>query len=73
MNNPTMTKKELIELGYGSSSSAEIIKKAKQLLTKKGFSYYENPRVGRVPITTVEEILGIKITQRPQIQESEGN
>ncbi|MGX7014117.1 DUF3173 family protein [Vagococcus silagei] len=72
MNNPTITKNELIELGYGTSSSAEIIKKAKQLMVNRGFEYYENTRLGRVPIKTVEDILGVEITLKQPLQENGG-
>lgn len=62
MNNPTITKKELMELGYGPSSSVEIIKQAKLLMVERGFDHYKNSRLGRVPIKTVEDILGIDLT-----------
>ncbi|MFB5368987.1 DUF3173 domain-containing protein [Enterococcus faecalis] len=56
----TVTKKDLIELGYGNSFSADIIKKAKELMITKGHSYYESRKLDRVPREAVEEILGIK-------------
>lgn len=57
----TITKDDLIKLGFGVSQSADIIRKAKKLMVNKGYGYYENRRLGRVPIGAVEEILGIKI------------
>lgn len=56
----TVTKKDLIELGYGNSFSADIIKKAKELMITKGHTYYESRKLDRVPREAVEEILGIK-------------
>lgn len=56
----TVSKKDLIELGYGNSFSADIIKKAKELMITKGHSYYESRKLDRVPREAVEEILGIK-------------
>lgn len=56
----TVTKKDLIELGYGNSFSVDIIKKAKELMITKGHSYYESRKLDRVPREVVEEILGIK-------------
>lgn len=56
----TITKKDLIELGYGTSFSADIIKKAKELMIMKGHTYYESKKLDRVPREAVEEILGIK-------------
>jgi len=58
----TVTKKDLIELGYGTSFSADIIKKAKQLMITKGHSYYESRKLDRVPREAVEEILGINFS-----------
>lgn len=57
----TITKNELIELGFGASQSSDIIRKAKRLMVNKGYGYYDNRRLGRVPIEAVEEILGLKI------------
>ncbi|EGO5181324.1 DUF3173 domain-containing protein [Enterococcus faecalis] len=56
-----MTKNDLIELGYGTSQSSDIIRKAKCLMVNKGYSYYSSKRLGRVPVSAVEEILGLKI------------
>ena len=36
----TVTKRDLIELGYGPSFAADIIKKAKELMVEKGHTYY---------------------------------
>ncbi|MEI3614570.1 DUF3173 domain-containing protein [Pseudogracilibacillus sp. SO30301A] len=58
----TVTKKDLIELGYGNSFSADIIKRAKELMITKGHSYYESRKLDRVPREAVEEILGIKFS-----------
>ena len=60
----TITKDDLIRLGFGASQSCDIIRKAKRLMVNKGYGYYENRRLGRVPVEAVEEILGIKIDFR---------
>lgn len=57
----TITKKELIKLGFGTSQSSDIIRKAKRLMVNKGFGYYDNRRLGRVPVEAVEQILGLEI------------
>lgn len=57
----TITKNELIALGFGVSQSSDIIRKAKRLMINKGYAYYDNRRLGRVPLQAVEEILGLKI------------
>ncbi|MGL4643576.1 MAG: DUF3173 domain-containing protein [Vagococcus fluvialis] len=55
----TITKMDLIELGYGNSFSADIIKKAKELMISRGHTYYQSRKLDRVPREAVEEILGI--------------
>lgn len=60
----TVTKKDLIKLGYGNSYSADIIKQAKLLMIKRGHNYYESRKLDRVLTTVVEEILGIKFDDR---------
>lgn len=58
----TITKKDLVALGYGVSFSADIIKKSKELMISKGHTYYESRKLDRVPCEAVEEILGIKFS-----------
>ena len=55
----TVTKKDLIELGYGTSFSADIIRQAKKLMISKGHTYYQSRKLDRVPREAVEELLGI--------------
>ncbi|PAF16985.1 DUF3173 domain-containing protein [Terribacillus saccharophilus] len=57
----TVTKQELIDLGFGPSQSADIIRKAKAVMVNRGFTYYTSRRLGRVPAEAVEEILGFPI------------
>ena len=57
----TVTKKDLIALGYGRSFSADIIKQAKNLMIERGHTYYQSRKLDRVPKEAVEEILGIKL------------
>ncbi|WP_416829641.1 DUF3173 domain-containing protein [Ectobacillus polymachus] len=57
----TLTKNELIDLGFGPSQSSDIIRKAKCLMVNNGYSYYSSKRLGRVPVAAVEEILGFHI------------
>ncbi|EJD5807327.1 DUF3173 domain-containing protein [Listeria seeligeri] len=56
----TVTKQDLINLGYGNSFSADIIKKAKELMISKGHTYYQSRKLDRVPCEAVEELLGIR-------------
>ena len=59
-----VTKKDLIELGYGTSFSADIIRQAKKLMISKGHTYYQSRKLDRVPREAVEELLGIKFTEK---------
>lgn len=59
----TITRKDLIDLGYGPSSSRDIIREAKCLMVQKGYGFYNTKKLGRVPVEAVEEILGISISQ----------
>ena len=54
-----MTRQDLQNLGYGVSHSSDIIRKAKRYMVNQGYGYYDNRRLGRVPVKTVEKILGI--------------
>lgn len=55
----TVTKKDLIALGYGTSFAADIIREAKKLMIFKGHTYYQSRKLDRVPREAVEELLGI--------------
>ena len=59
----TVTKKDLITLGYGPSFAASIIKESKKLMIKKGHTYYESKKLDRVPREAVEELLGVTLVQ----------
>ena len=56
----TVTKKDLIALGYGTSFAADIIREAKKLMISKGHTYYQSRKLDRVPREAVEELLGIR-------------
>ena len=60
----TVTKSDLIALGYGTSFAANIIRKAKKLMISKGHTYYQSRKLDRVPKEAVEEIFGITISDR---------
>ncbi len=59
--NTTITKEDLIELGYGTSYSANIIRQAKERMVKKGYPFYNSRKLNRVPVDSVEEILGVPL------------
>lgn len=60
----TVTKSDLIKLGYGPSFSADIIKEAKKLMIAKGHTYYQSKKLDRVPKEAVEELLGITLPEK---------
>ena len=57
----TVTKSDLIALGYGPSFAADIIREAKKLMVEKGHTYYQSRKLDRVPKEAVEELLCIKL------------
>ncbi len=59
----TLTKKDLIALGYGTSFAADIIREAKKLMVSKGHTYYQSRKLDRVPKEAVEELLGITLPE----------
>lgn len=60
----TVTKKDLVALGYGNSFSADIIKQAKELMISKGHTYYQSRKLDRVSREAVEELLGIHFVEK---------
>ncbi|ROX63910.1 DUF3173 domain-containing protein [Enterococcus faecium] len=63
-----ITKNELMRLGYGKYQSEGIIRQAKAIMVSKGYTYYENKRLGLVPVESVEEVLGMKIEGAEDLQ-----
>lgn len=53
--------------GYSKSQAKSLIRKAKLNLVSNGFSWYNNKRVGRVPLKTVENILGFELSHKHDI------
>lgn len=40
-----------------------LVKQAKTTLANRGLTWYESNGLGRVPLETIEEILGVKINE----------
>lgn len=57
----TISKQDLINLGYKKHTAESIIRQAKQIMVQQGYAFYNNRRLGRVPTCTVENILGISL------------
>ncbi|MFT8917223.1 MAG: DUF3173 family protein [Oenococcus sp.] len=62
INNSTITKLDLVELGYRENTAIEIIRQAKRSMIKQGYEFYANRRLGRVPIEAVEAIIGAPLS-----------
>lgn len=60
----TISKKDLMELGYGSTFATNIIRTAKQNMIEKGFTFYQSRKLDVVPVEAIEEILGITFTYK---------
>lgn len=69
MTNNTINKDDLIKMGYKEHTSISIIRQAKQNMVQKGYSFYNNKRLGRVPITAVETILGFSLQSFNNLEE----
>lgn len=54
----TISKNELMTVGYSEYTASCIIRKAKIHLVNQGFQFYENKRLGRVPKQAIQEIIG---------------
>lgn len=64
----TVDKNDLMTLtGYSQSQCKKLIREAKINLVANGFSWYNNKRVGRVPLKTIEDILGFQLSQKNSI------
>lgn len=57
----TITRQDLVSLGYQSETARKIIAQAKLILISRGYPFYDNRRLGRVPVNVVEEILGVQL------------
>ncbi|RGS70970.1 DUF3173 domain-containing protein [Dorea formicigenerans] len=61
-----------MELGYGTSFAADIIRESKKLMIAKGHTYYQSKghtyyqsrKLDRVPKEAVEELLGITLSEK---------
>ena len=57
----TVTKKDLVALGYGNSFATDIIRLAISRMVEKGYPFYSSRKLDRVPAEAVEELLGIAL------------
>lgn len=63
-----VTAKDIMELtGYSKTQSQKLVRLAKSKLVSDGFNWYNNKRVGRVPVKSIEHILGFDLTPKHDI------
>lgn len=58
-----VVKQDLMKLGFSSWQAMMLVKLSKDKLAGQGLTWYESKGLGRVPLETVEEILGAKIDE----------
>ncbi|GGC94708.1 DUF3173 family protein [Enterococcus wangshanyuanii] len=56
----TVTKYDIMKLGFTLTQSQRIMKEAKALLVQQGCLFYAGKKVSRVPKHTVEKMLDLK-------------
>ncbi|HFI0790218.1 TPA: DUF3173 domain-containing protein [Streptococcus suis] len=61
MNIKTIDYIYLVELGFPKATAQQIIRQTKNNLVQQGYALYSNRRLGTVPVSAVEEILGFKL------------
>ena len=54
----TVTKNDLVAL---EGTSKRIIRQGKELLITRGFTVYQNKRIGTIPATIATELLGFDV------------
>ncbi|MFR0602344.1 DUF3173 family protein [Limosilactobacillus mucosae] len=55
--------KFLCDLGFPENQARRIIRQAKLDLVAQGLGFYNGKRVGMVPVTAVEKIIGISLSE----------
>ncbi|WP_422698841.1 DUF3173 domain-containing protein [Enterococcus durans] len=55
----TVTRQDIVNLGFSQYYADKIFKECKILLIKKGYSFYLNSKIKRIPVSILEEVLHI--------------
>lgn len=63
----TVTYIDIANQGYPEGTARRVIREGKKILVERGFKLYKNKRIGRIPKTIAEEILGFKIISKHDI------
>lgn len=57
----TICKEDLIRIGYKEHTARSLISQAKVIMVERGYPFYNNKRLGRVPKPVVESIIGVTL------------
>ena len=57
----TICKQDLVTLGYKEHTARNLICQAKTIMVQRGYPYYNNRRLGRVPTEVVYSIIGTSV------------
>lgn len=55
----TANRQDIIDLGFSQYYADKIFKECKNLLVKKGYFFYRNSKIKRIPVSIIEEVLHI--------------
>ncbi|MFW8665028.1 DUF3173 domain-containing protein [Enterococcus entomosocium] len=55
----TITRQDLIKMGFSQYYADKIFKECKDLLIANGYSFYRNNKIKRIPVSVIEEVLNI--------------
>lgn len=58
----TVDKNDLVALGFSEGTSKRIIHQGKLLLVTRGFTVYQNKRIGAIPAMVASELLGFDVS-----------
>lgn len=62
INMLTICKKELmLQTGFTDAVAGRVIREAKKEMVAKGFNFYANKRLGRVPVAVVNQIIALQL------------
>lgn len=62
MGDKTVNYRDLMDLGFKEHQARNIIRQAKQNLVNRGLGLYNGKRIGVVPTSAVEQIIGISMS-----------
>lgn len=67
MTKETVNYEDLCKFGFKPHQARDIIREAKALMVQKGYSFYQNKRLGVVPKYIVSDITGISFNEEEKV------